>query len=265
MVGISFAVRARVESKRKARSFMVGRLFVRRLGFDPGSEAEEDPGSNFGKVGGIDLPLQGAIFVAVESGEAEEFVAEGGEADDAAAFVGEVGPGALVFTLEMGTGEEEGFEAGFGLGGFFSTSSDEVSEGVFDLFAVFGDKNGYADGAAFRRKFKPALLIAIADDFADGRVARFGSQEKEGGVDVAGLGLDGEDGFVLLGVLEASHELERTFRKGDGGLDIDRSFGQVDGDAGEFQSGEGIVLFFLFLFLFLIASFFIGWKRAEEN
>ncbi|MFT6180407.1 MAG: hypothetical protein ACJAQT_001610 [Akkermansiaceae bacterium] len=244
-------VKARDE--RAKRSFMVrldfeiqeGRLKFFGVLFYLGVEAEDDFRSYGGEVGGVDLPLESVIFLAVDQGEAEEFVAEGGDADDASASVGEVGFGAVVLAGEMGTGEEEGVVRE--LGGGFVSFDDEVGERAFGLPAglVGGDK-GDGNRAAFWGEVDPVLVVTFPNQLAHGRVSGFGSEEEEGGVNVAWFCLNGDDGLVFFGVFETGYEFEGTFIEADGGLDINRAFFEVDGDAGEFEGGEGICLFFLF-------------------
>lgn len=198
-------------------------------------------------MGRFGFPLESMVFVPVDLREAEEFVTKGGEADDAAAFVSEVGLGFIFFADEMRTSEEEGFEALFGFGtvgvALEIESVDEIGDRSLGGFSFFiGNHQRDRKRAAFWGEVDPAFFFTFANDFTNGRVARLGAKEKKGGVNVARLRLNGDDGLVFLRVLGARKELEGSFRESDSRSDIDSSGLEIDGDSGKFKIFQGVIV-----------------------
>jgi hypothetical protein len=76
------------------------------------------------------------------------------------------------------------------------------------------------------------------DRFAGGGAAGLGAEQKECGVDVAGLG-GSDDRFMDFSVLGAGDQFERPIIEADGALGVDGPLPDVDFEAGELEFSDG--------------------------
>lgn len=218
-------------------------LFVSVSFFLQWAKTEQDLGFDLGNVLWVDLPLQGLIDLGVDAGKAEEFVSESRKTDHATAIVGEVDLGLSFRTVEVGAGEDEGFEF---LGGAFDlrffgflvviNAGDEIGNESLGLFTVFpGNDERDPDGAALWREVNEAGLLLLSDHFTDGGVAGFRSDEQKSGVNVARLSFSSDQRFVFLGVFCAGDEFQWPFVEADHGGHVDRVLLHINGHTRQFE------------------------------
>jgi hypothetical protein len=108
---------------------------------------------------------------------------------------------------------------------------DEVGKWEFDGLIIFiGDDQGYRDATTLRGEINPMLIVALPDDFPDCGMTSLCSKKKKGSVDMAGLGLYCNNGFVFFGAFGAGNKLKRAFHESNGGCHINRFRLKINAD-----------------------------------
>ena len=195
------------------------------------------------------LPRPQAVGLVVDAGQAEQFVAEGGDGDHVAALVTDVIARAFIVSVEDGAGKQEGMGREFhGLGVFRGFGSrrgfvllglrDEVADRALRFLAlgILDEQENVHCASSWRQRSEARVFFV--DRLLHRGMSRFGAQQQQGGVDMAGLGLDRDDRLVLLAVLGARDEFEHAFYQTDAGIDVHGPLLDIDFHAGHDQLFE---------------------------
>ena len=211
-------------------------------------ETQSDGSPLLWQIGGIDLPLERPLLVAVDFRKAQQLVAESAHRNDMTAEVGKVPSGSLTMVPEVGSSEDESVRYALRLAGLWSplrairaitaSSPDEVTDGTFDWFALGIRKfEEDVDQVACGRNVNPAGLFLI-DGTSHGGIAIVCAEQEQCGVNVGGPCLDGNDRLMHLSADVAGNQFEGTFREADRGVDIKAAFTGVDRQSGKLQFGN---------------------------